>query len=111
MELQQLIQETINKNLLVIVEGKKDKKALENLGFKKIITLTKPIYKEVEDIKEKEVILLVDLDKEGRKIYSKLKKSLNRNHIKVDDKLRLALFKTDLRQIEGLDTYLKNQKD
>jgi len=95
------------KDSLVIVEGKKDKKALEALGFSKVIILNKPLYEIVESIKEKRVLLLTDLDKEGKQIYSKLKKDLDKRGIMVDDCLRNLLFRTELRQIEGLTYYLE----
>ncbi|MFA4887759.1 MAG: toprim domain-containing protein [Candidatus Nanoarchaeia archaeon] len=89
---------------LVLVEGIKDKRALENLGFKKVITLkNRPLFEVVESINEKEIILLTDLDAEGKKLYSILSKGLQRRGIKIDNKLRLGLFKTGLRQVEALD--------
>lgn len=101
-----LIQQIINHNLLVIVEGKKDKKALEEFGVERVLTLDMH-YKLIEKITEKEVILLVDLDKEGKKQYGKLKDVLSRRGVNVNDKLRHYLFrKTKLRQIEGLTKYL-----
>jgi len=92
------------KEKAVIVEGIKDKRVLEDLGFNKIITLNgRALFKIVEELNCKEVILLVDLDKEGRKLYSKLKSLCSRNGIKVDDRFRNYLFKeTKIRQIEGL---------
>ena len=102
-DISSLIKDIKKENKLVIVEGKKDKKALESLGIKNIKTISKPLFKLVEEIKEKEVVILTDLDKEGRKLYSKLKKDLTRNGKKVDDKLRKELFKTKLRQIEGIN--------
>jgi len=95
------------KDFLVIVEGKKDRAALEELGFSNIITLNKPLYEIVEKINAKRVLVLTDLDKEGKQLYAKLKKDLNKLSIVVDDRLRNLLFKTELRQIEGLTGYLK----
>jgi len=94
----------LEKEKAVIVEGIKDKRVLEELGFKNIITLNgKPLFKIIEELNCKEIILLVDLDKEGRKLYSKLKSLCNRNGIKVDNRFRNYLFKeTKIRQIEGL---------
>ena len=94
------------KNVLVIVEGKKDKKALEEVGFRKVVSLNKSLYEVVEEINEKKVLVLTDLDKKGKQIYGKLKKDLNKKGVVVDDKLRNLLFKTKLRQIEGLIHYL-----
>ena len=103
-----LIQQIIDYNILVIVEGKKDKKALEGLGVKRIVEL-EAHHSLVEKIDEKEVVLLVDLDKEGKKIYGRLKDVLSRRGVKVNDKLRHYLFRdTQLRQVEGLATYLNS---
>jgi len=95
------------KDMLVIVEGKKDKAALESLGFRNIIVLNKPLYEIVEEINEKKILLLTDLDKEGKQIYAKLKKDLDKRGIQADDSLRNLLFKTEVRQVEGLTSYLK----
>lgn len=95
-----------------IVEGKKDKKALQKFGIKNIHILNKkPIFAVVEDIleKEKECVILTDLDKEGRRLYAKLRKELNRFGIKTHDKIRTLLFKkTKLRQVEGLASYTEH---
>ena len=52
-------------------------------------------------------VMLVDLDKEGKKLYGRLRHDLMRHRVKIDDKFREFLFKeTKLRQIEGLRRYL-----
>ncbi len=95
-------------NLLVIVEGKKDKEALNNFDIMNIICLkNKPLFEVVEGIGEKNVVLLTDLDVEGRKLFNKLRHQLQRKGIKINNKLRNNLFKSKLRNIEGLDSYLK----
>lgn len=96
----------------VLVEGKKDKAALEQLGFIDVTILDGPLYKMVEKIQEKNInsiILLTDLDSEGRKLYSKLKSSFEERGVKVDDELRNLLWKSDLRQVEGLSNYLERK--
>jgi 5S rRNA maturation endonuclease (ribonuclease M5) len=99
-------------NKLIIVEGKKDKEALKKFGIKNVITLKEPLYKICEEITDEKVIILTDLDKEGKRLYSKLKENLERNGIKIDDGFRLFLFKeTKLRQIEGLYTYFLSLKN
>ena len=58
---------------LVLVEGRKDKEALTNLGVMNIKTVSqKPLYKTVEEVSESKetVVILTDLDNEGRKYYS-----------------------------------------
>jgi 5S rRNA maturation endonuclease (ribonuclease M5) len=49
---------------------------------------------------------LTDLDGEGKKLFAILKKDAQKHGVKVNEKLRKLLFKTDLRHIEGLASYL-----
>ena len=99
----------------IIVEGPNDKKSLESFGINKIKVLKrKAIYQIVEELIEvtDEVVILTDLDKEGKQLYGKLSHDLKRHGVKVDTKFREWLFKeTKLRQIEGLKRYFeRNQK-
>ena len=91
-----------------LVEGIKDKLALENLGIKnKIITLTKkPLYQVVEESQQhKQIILLTDFDKEGKKLYTKLNSDLQQHGVQVDNKFREWLqSKTRIKCIENLKT-------
>ena len=97
-------------NYLVIVEGIKDKKALENFGLENIIYLkNKPLFEIIESVNEKNIIILTDLDTEGKKLFSKLRYNLQKKGIKLDNKLRNLLFKTKLRNIEGLTNYLNKK--
>ena len=108
-DIQGWINKLINCGKLIVVEGIKDKAALEEFGIKHIVVLKKPLFQVTEEINDKEVVLLTDLDKEGKKLYGKLKKDLNKRGIKVDTVFREWLFKnTKLRQIEGLPTYFRN---
>lgn len=97
-------------NILVIVEGKKDRSALEKLGIINIVELSKkPLFQIVEEIagSNDECIILTDLDKKGKEIYGKLNSSLQRHGVKVNNKFREFLFKhTRIRQIEGISSYL-----
>jgi 5S rRNA maturation endonuclease (ribonuclease M5) len=91
----------------IIVEGKKDQKALIELGFKRIIPLNgRSLYNVAEAVSAKRVIILTDLDAEGKEIYSYLAKHLGTRGVYVDNRFRELLFKTELRQIEGLTHYL-----
>lgn len=98
-----------NSKKLIIVEGKKDKIALEKLGVKNVVSISrKPIYVFVESIDAKEVIILTDLDKEGRKLYHVLKHNLQKKGVKIDYYFREYLFKNSkITQIEGLVHYFK----
>jgi len=94
---------------LVIVEGNKDKKALEAFGIKNITTLDRPLYKVVENVAEsrEKCIILTDLDKKGRQLYGKLNSDLQKNGVHINNRFREFLFKkTKLRQIEGLVSYI-----
>lgn len=109
-EIQSFIEKIKNSNTLVIVEGKKDKIALQKLGIKNIVELNKkPLFAVVEEISDsnEECIILTDLDKKGKEIFGKLNSNLQKNGVKINNKFREFLFKhTKLRQIEGIDSYL-----
>lgn len=98
-------------DFIIIVEGKKDKSALEKFGVKNIITLSKkPLFAVIEDIvaEKKEVVILTDLDKKGKQLYGKLNSGLQKFGVKVNNKFREFLFKkTKLRQIEGIYNHVK----
>lgn len=104
----EFLDEIKQKNLLVVVEGLKDVRALNELGITNILSLKKPLYAVVEEIasKAKEVVLLTDLDDEGKKLYHELSRGLQRHGVKIDNRLRELLFKTPVRHVEGLSGYL-----
>ncbi len=99
------------KQALILVEGQSDKKALESLGIQKIQTIAQqPFYKIAEALQEKEIIILTDLDAEGKRLFAKLNRYCQQHGIKIDNKPREFLFKhTTLTQIEGLQKYLLTQ--
>lgn len=107
-EILAFIEHIKQENLLVLVEGIKDKRALEELGIKNVLTLKKALYAMVEQIAEQanEVVLLTDLDEEGKKLYHRLSNDLQKHGVKINNDLREFLFKTELRHIEGLATYI-----
>jgi len=114
-ELISFIEKLKESNKLIIVEGEKDKKALETLGIKKIITLNKePLFKIAENISKehKDVIILTDIDKKGKQLYGKLNSNMQRLGLRVDNRFRnFLLKKTKLRQIEGIINYLEKIKN
>lgn len=111
-EIKEKIEEINQSEKKIIVEGKKDRAALENLGIKKqnIIELSKkPIFKVIEDIQKtgKECIILTDFDKKGKELFGKLNSGLSRLGVKIDNSFREFLQKnTKLSHVEGLDSYL-----
>ncbi len=99
------------KKTLILVEGQSDKVALESLGVKNIKTIAQqPFYKVAESLQEKEIIILTDLDDEGKKLFAKLNQYCQQQGIRVDNRPREFLFRhTTLAQIEGLPRYLLSQ--
>ncbi len=99
------------RNIIVIVEGIKDKRALNSFGIKRVKTLSKrALYKVVEETAEnnKEAVILTDLDKTGKRLFGKLNHDLCQHGVKVNKKFREFLFRyTKLRQIEGLRRYVE----
>ena len=100
----------IKKDLPVIVEGKKDVAALRAYDFRSIFPLEgHALYQVVEQFEKGSTVqILTDLDAEGKKLFAKLRADLSQRGVHIDNELREALFRTDLRQIEGLVSYLKN---
>jgi len=114
-ELLNFLEKIKKSNIIVIVEGKNDKKALNEFGIKRVKPIAKrALYKVVEEVAEnsKECIILTDLDKEGKRLYKMLNHDLNQHGVQIKKEFRTFLFKhTKLRQIEGLVTYVNNLKD
>ncbi len=101
-----------NSDALIVVEGCKDKKALEKLGFKSkniIILHGRPFYVTVEKIKTKECIILTDFDKKGKHLYHSLKKELVKKGVRINNRLRIILLKNKISHIEGLATFIYNK--
>ncbi len=106
------LQQIQDYNIPVIVEGHNDKKALQELGLDNIFTLNMPLFKIVERIQGKEVVILTDLDKKGKQLYRRIQHDCIHHGIKINNQLRHFLFKeTQLSHIEGLATYLKNLEE
>ena len=71
-EIEEIIEKIKQEKPLIIVEGKKDKAALEKLGLSNIMELSKkPLFQIVEEVANSndECIILTDLDKKGKEIY------------------------------------------
>ncbi len=102
-------------NTPIIAEGAKDRKALQQLGFKRIYTLKKSLAAAAEEFierldKNNECLILTDLDSEGKKLYAKLNSELSQKGAKINNELRHFLYKhTKLRQIEGIINYINRR--
>lgn len=103
---------------IVVVEGKKDKSALQHLGFHKVFVIHetgKSIYEKIEQLaelcdKKDRVCILTDFDKKGKSLYMLLKSKLPELGIRLDNSFRGVLLKKKISHIEGLDKFLKNQE-
>ncbi len=89
----------------IVVEGKKDKLALERIGIKGNFILMNgmPIYEFCTMVakKHREIIILVDLDSGGERIYRKMKHYFSQLGVKVNDKFRnVFLRKLNITKVE-----------
>jgi 5S rRNA maturation endonuclease (ribonuclease M5) len=92
----------------VIVEGKKDKSAVRKLGAKNIVALNgKPLSLVAENISKKEikeVVIMTDFDREGKVLFTKLKKFFQNYKIKTNTRLRRKLMEFGKNRIEDFNT-------
>jgi 5S rRNA maturation endonuclease (ribonuclease M5) len=104
----------------IIVEGKKDVETLRKLGVKGKILCAKTggksrldIVSEAQETGKNELVLLLDFDRRGREWTSFLKEQLEKARIKPDLTFWNQLHRfagKDLKDVEGLSTYLDNLK-
>ncbi|MFH1307992.1 MAG: toprim domain-containing protein, partial [archaeon] len=102
------------KKYLIIVEGKRDRQALEEIGFSNIFVINetgKSLYEKIEQIEniagKTKVCILTDFDKKGKQLYIILKRELVKEGVKLDNKLRDILAGEKISHIEGLSSYIK----
>jgi len=122
-EIQRLLNNLIvelSRGTPMIVEGKKDAKALKRLEVSGDIICAKAsgktslgVLREVEKRGRDEVILLMDFDRRGRQLTRRLADDLERMKIKPNLVFwrRLSrLVGRDVKDIEGLATYIQTLK-
>ena len=90
---------------IVIVEGKKDKRALYSIGLRNIIAINgNTLSKIADDVSERRrghsVVILTDFDREGRKLEAKLSVLLQRLKIHPNTRLRKMLMSFGKNKIE-----------
>lgn len=95
---------------VVIVEGARDKIAVKKL-FKKIkvfVYSQKNFYEKLMKAKPKEVVILTDNDKEGRKIKKEIEERLRAENILVNNNLRKEFFEVfKISKVEELTSVLE----
>ncbi|HKZ93659.1 MAG TPA: toprim domain-containing protein [Candidatus Bathyarchaeia archaeon] len=104
------------KGVPIIVEGQKDVGALRQLNIEGKIVSSKTsgksfldILTEIENLKVKEVVLLLDFDRRGVEWTHRLKQHLEKTRIKPNLNFWNQLYGLvgrDLKDIEGLPAYL-----
>ena len=102
-EIKEWVQELKSEKIPIIVEGESDKVSLENLGIKRVKALSrKPISEFIENIKESELILLMDMDKKGKELTNEMGQICQRLKIKINLKYWKLLPKLKVSQVEGI---------
>jgi len=104
----------------IIVEGKNDIEALRVLGVEGKIISAKTggksildVISEVEKCTAKEVIMLLDFDRRGKEWTKRLKQNIEKAKTKINITFwsrLLALVGTEVKDIEGLATYMETLK-
>ena len=100
----------------IVVEGKKDEIALRALGISGVVLTVKTGGKsfleataEIENLRAREVVLLLDFDRRGKEGTLRLKQDLERTKIKANTRFWRdleALVGRDIRCIESLPSCL-----
>ena len=85
-QLKRAIEELVEKGAVVIVEGKKDKVALQKIGIRNRIKLINKTPDELSRMVsgEKEAIILTDFDDAGEEICRRVEESLSSYNVKAD---------------------------
>ena len=87
----------------VVVEGRKDVKALKALGIEEVIPLHgRPLIKLIPFLENKEIVILSDFDREGRRIAAKLRKLLQAHKIMLNTRLRKEVMSLRIYRIEDM---------
>ncbi len=95
----------VSQNSAVLVEGKKDRQALQKLGIKNIFTLEGKRLTDLPDLLEgfEKVVLLFDLDKHGERINSKVKEILTKQGYILIEDFREELRTKGIIYVEDID--------
>ncbi len=115
--LEKLCQEIVS-GTPVLVEGKKDIEALRRLNIPCTAITVKNSGKVLEDVLEEirtpEVIIFVDFDRHGSELAKRIKYQLEHRHVKANLvfwRMIRALVRRDVKDVEGLPTYIENLKE
>ena len=102
----------------ILVEGTKDLVALERLGIRGKIICVKSSNRVLVDLldtlKDKETVVLVDFDRTGERLAERIVTYLQRKGVNANSSLwkRIgSLVKHDVKDVEGLPSYLEKIKE
>ncbi len=100
----------VSESSAVIVEGKRDRQALQKLGIKNIFTLEGKRLTDLPDLLEgfEKVVLLFDLDKHGERINSKVKEILTKQGYILIEDFREELRSRGILYVEDIDGEIRN---
>lgn len=119
-QLLEKLEKEADRGTTIVIEGKKDAKALSILGINGNTILAKSggksfldVLREIERKKERQVILLLDFDRRGKEWSKRLATSLEEMK-KIPNLIFwrriLNLVGHEVKDIEGLPTYLEKLK-
>ena len=115
-EIENILKELIdlNSQIPILVEGRKDKKTLKELGVMgEIIKLNtgNSLFNMCEKLSAEhdKVIILTDWDRRGGQLCRLLREGFTANNVKCNDEIRtklVRLCKKEIKDVEGLSTYI-----
>lgn len=103
-----------SKDFTFIVEGKRDKAVLTELGIKNVVSISgQSLEGLVEKLDEKnDVVILTDFDREGKKKAEKLKRLLRSYHIRTKENVRKFFKKslkiTKIEELKSVPKFIEN---
>jgi 5S rRNA maturation endonuclease (ribonuclease M5) len=109
-QLKRVLEELNEKDAVIIVEGKKDRAALQRIGVRGRIELVNRSSEELSRriSGEKEAILLTDFDDAGEEICRRMQESLSSYNVKADVDFRRKFHRIlRVRNFETIDKQLE----
>lgn len=102
----------VSKNSAVLVEGKRDREALDLLGVRNVFTIAGIRLTDLPDILEdyRNVVLLFDLDKHGEKLTQKVKAILIKEGYILIEEFRNRLKDLGIIHVEDLYEEVRGSK-
>lgn len=87
-EIQKMKREISERKLVAIVEGKRDKEAVKDFGFKRVVVIGSKSLHSLSFKKGTRIVILTDFDREGKRKARKLRKLMKENEIFIEEEIR-----------------------